>query len=70
MIFGIMTRKEVSEIENKLIESYEAKLSNKKFNHRKLCKKSRIKRWFYKRIEIRANKYTKWESSSEKRAWE
>lgn len=29
MIFGIMTRKEVSEIENKLIESYEAKLSNK-----------------------------------------
>lgn len=29
MIFGIMTRKEVSEIENNLIESYEAKLSNK-----------------------------------------
>ena len=29
MIFGIMTRKEVSEIENNLIESYEAKLNNK-----------------------------------------
>lgn len=73
MIFGIMTRKEVSEIENNLIESYEAKLSTKNSIIESYVKRVESKDDFIKELESELinvqteNEYLKNELENKKR---